>query len=128
MISTKTVEWMRLLPEIALRWILVLTVLMFVVGIGRCLWQGKLEICDLLEDPGLNGKASLSRLQLLLSTFVIVGCYLAITLTSPPDNGILYDIPNGLLGFFGLSGGSFLVSKSLSGKPAQSTPIEGPEK
>src|SRR5258708_152255 len=99
MMSTVTLEWMRLLPELVLKWVLVFAVLGFAFMILRLCQQGKIDLSHLLDDPGLGGKASLSRFQLLLSTFVIVGSYLAITLTDPPDNGILYDIPNGLLVF-----------------------------
>jgi hypothetical protein len=114
--STATVEWLRVIPEIAAKWVLVLALLGFLVMILYLCVKGKIDLSTLLNDPGLN-KASLSRFQLLLSTFVIVGCYLAITLTNPPDNGILYDIPSGLLVFFGISGGSYLVSTNLSGAP-----------
>src|SRR5260370_24517315 len=122
MISTITLEWMRLLPELALKWVLVLTILGFVAMLLYLCLKGKIDLSDLLDDPGLGGKASLSRFQLLLSTFVIVGCYLAVTLTSPPRNGALYEIPSGLLVFFGISGGSYLISKGLSGSPDKSTP------
>ena len=123
MASTAVLEWLRVVPEITLKWVLVLIVLGFAAMVIRLCLTHDIDLSSLLNDPGL-GKASLSRFQLLLSTFVIVGCYLAITLTTPPDNNALYDIPSGLLVFFGISGGSYLVSKSLSGAP-QSPPPGG---
>jgi hypothetical protein len=117
MASTRTLEWLRVIPEILLKWVLVLIFLGFAVTLLYLCYKKTIDLSSLLDDPGLGGKASLSRFQLLLSSFVIVGCYLMMYLTNPPENGILYDIPSGLIVFFGVSAGTQLVGKSLSGKP-----------
>jgi hypothetical protein len=58
----------------------------------------------------LYGKASLSRFQFLIFTFVIAGLYLLLSI----EAGTFVDIPNNVLGLLGISGGSFLVSKGMS--------------
>jgi hypothetical protein len=55
------------------------------------------------------GKASMSRLQLLLFTFVIAGLYLTLSL----EAGYLIEIPNQVLGLLGISGASYVVSKGI---------------
>jgi hypothetical protein len=58
----------------------------------------------------MYGKASLSRFQFLIFTFVIAGLYLLLSI----EAGTFVDIPNNVLGLLGISGGSFLVSKGMS--------------
>lgn len=58
------------------------------------------------------GKASISRFQLLLFTFLIGGLFVVLSL----EAGTFVEIPNGVLGLLGISGGSFLVSKGLPSK------------
>jgi hypothetical protein len=58
----------------------------------------------------LYGKASLSRFQFLIFTFVIAGLYLLLSI----EAGTFVDIPTNVLGLLGISGGSFLVSKGMS--------------
>ncbi len=58
-------------------------------------------------DPDGTPKASLSRFQFLIFTFVIAGLYLALSL----EAGTLIEVPNGALMLLGISGGSYLASK-----------------
>ncbi len=59
--------------------------------------------------PPVPGKASISRFQLLLFTFLIGGLFVVLSL----EAGTFVEIPNGVLGLLGISGGSFLISKGL---------------
>lgn len=54
-------------------------------------------------------KASLSRLQFLIFTFVIAGLYLTLCL----EAGELIDIPNQVLGLLGISRGSNVLPKGI---------------
>lgn len=94
------------------------------------LWQvitGELSLNSLIAEPedvaksGDAGKASLSRFQLLIFTFVIAGLFLMLSI----ENGGFVDIPTNVLGLLGISGGSFVVSKAVGmqnkNKPAPST-------
>ncbi len=51
----------------------------------------------------------MSRLQLLLFTFVIAGLYLTLSL----EAGQMVEIPNQVLGLLGISGASYVVSKGI---------------
>lgn len=73
-------------------------------------------LATLIEEPaptgapaGAQGKASLSRFQLLLFTFVIAGLYLVLSI----EAGYFIEIPNGVLGLLGISGGSYVISKGI---------------
>jgi hypothetical protein len=71
------------------------------------IWSDKINLNSLLSEP--DGKASLSRFQLLLFTFVIVGIYVVLCL----QQGDLIEISNGVLGLLGISGGSYVISKGI---------------
>lgn len=80
----------------------------------------KMDLSALVsEGDAENRKASLSRFQFLLFTFVIAGVYLTLCL----ESGTFVEIPNGVLGLIGISGGSYVVSKGISGgKPNATKP------
>ncbi|MEA1647824.1 hypothetical protein UAJ10_02165 [Nitrospirillum sp. BR 11164] len=59
--------------------------------------------------PSTPGKASLSRLQFLLFTFVIAGLYLTLSLEADK----FVDIPPQVLGLLGISGGSYVLAKGI---------------
>jgi len=71
------------------------------------------------NNPSAPAKASLSRFQFLLFTFVIAGLYLLLCI----EAGTFIEIPTNVLGLLGISGGSFVVSKAV-GKP-KDKPGEG---
>ena len=82
------------------------------------LWKifwGQISLEGLLTEPPPPGqtinesKASLSRFQFLIFTFVIAGLYLMLSI----EAGTFVEIPTNVLGLLGISGGSFLISKAM---------------
>ena len=74
-----------------------------------------MDLSKMLCEP--NGKASLSRFQLLVFTLVIGGLYVILSI----ENGQLIDVPNGALVLLAISGASFLISKGIgASKPSRS--------
>ncbi|MEQ1865367.1 MAG: hypothetical protein ABL996_12065 [Micropepsaceae bacterium] len=80
---------------------------------------GQIDLSDILVESGENGskKASLSRLQFLMFSFVIAGLYLVICV----ESGTFVDVPPGVLILLGISGGSYVMSKGM-GKPSSKQP------
>jgi hypothetical protein len=72
---------------------------------------GQIDLSDILVESNEQGsrKASLSRLQFLIFSFVIAGLYLVICV----ESGTFVDVPPGVLILLGISGGSYVVSKGL---------------
>jgi hypothetical protein len=68
---------------------------------------GPIDLTLLVSED--NGSASMSRFQFLIFTFVIGASYLL--LASTANGTILVDVPNGVLGLLGISGGSYVASK-----------------
>ena len=67
-----------------------------------------------------NGSASLSRFQFLLFTFVIASSYFLIVIWGlgagkafVDGKLVLPDIPTGVLGLIGISGGSYVIAKGI---------------
>lgn len=88
------------------------------------IWSGKIDLAYLVSEPVDKGgdgkpKASLSRFQFLVFTFVIAGLYLVLSI----EAGTLIEVPNGALVLLGISGGSYIVAKYSGGTP----PAEGEE-
>jgi hypothetical protein len=71
------------------------------------IYTDKINLDSLLSEP--DGKASLSRFQLLLFTFVIISIYVVLCL----QQNELLEISNGVLGLLGISGGSYVISKGI---------------
>jgi hypothetical protein len=97
-------------------------VLLFALMVLWKIYNDEISLRGLLAEPAdaptedarrapTYGKASLSRFQFLIFTFVIAGLYLLLSI----EAGTFVDIPNNVLGLLGISGGSFLVSKGMSG-------------
>ena len=86
---------------------LVVILCLFAAVIFWLILVNRINLDSLLAEA--NGKASLSRFQLLLFTFVIAGLYLLLSI----ESGTLIDIPNNVLGLLGLSSGSYLISKGV---------------
>lgn len=59
--------------------------------------------------PTIATKASLSRFQFLVFTFVIAGLFLLLSI----EAGTFVDIPQNVLILLGISGGSYVVSKTV---------------
>jgi len=69
-------------------------------------------------NPAAGVKASLSRFQFLIFTFVIAGLYLLLSI----EAGTFVDIPGNVLLLLGISSGSYVVSKISSGPPKPPAP------
>ena len=80
----------------------------------------------LLSEPvGPNNpepKASLSRFQFLIFTFVIAGLYLLLCI----EAGTLIEIPGNVLALLGISGGTYVVSKTVGS--SENKPPAGTQK
>jgi uncharacterized BrkB/YihY/UPF0761 family membrane protein len=88
--------------------------IVFIAGLGLLvlwrIWQEKIQLNRLLEDE--EGKASLSRFQFLIFTFVIgMSLFLVIVGADPPS--FPEKIPGEIFALLGISGGSYLVSKGV---------------
>ena len=72
------------------------------------IWVEKIDLSDLINEA--NGRASMSRFQLLVFTFVI-----AISLFEVVENrkDSLPDIPSGILTLLGISASTYAVSKGI---------------
>jgi hypothetical protein len=91
-----------------------LVVLLFAVVVLWKMFKGDIELSGLLaETSGTPGaaaaKASLSRFQLLVFTFVIAGLFLLLSIRA----GTFVDVPINVLGLLGVSAGTYLVSKAV---------------
>jgi hypothetical protein len=97
----------------AIGWVIVAFIAGLALTILVLIWTGKIDVVGLLAEqtdtPGASPKASMSRLQLLIFTFVIAGLYLTLCL----EAGDFIAIPNQVLGLLGISGGSFILSKGI---------------
>lgn len=99
------------------------------------LWQiidGKIDLYGIISEPDTvatvnnRPKASLSRFQFLVFTFVIAGLFLMLSI----EAGGFVNIPDNVLILLGLSGGGFVVSKSVgqrAGSAQQAEPEPTPE-
>lgn len=96
----------------AIGWVVVVFIAAMALLILYKVFTNKIDLTGLLTEStesGGPGKASLSRLQFLIFTFVIAGLYLTLCL----EAGELIDIPNQVLGLLGISGGSYVMSKGI---------------
>ncbi len=107
-------------------------ILMMGVTVVILILRDKIDLTYLISEPIAAGdttgkaKASLSRFQFLIFTFVIAGLYLVLSL----ESGTLIEVPNGALALLGISGGSYLVSKyspASSPKPEPDDPKKKPK-
>jgi hypothetical protein len=73
------------------------------------------------DNPTVGAKASLSRFQFLIFTFVIAGLYLLLSI----EAGTFVEIPGNVLLLLGISSGSYVVSK-MTGGPSKPTPPAAP--
>jgi|SRR5680860_37004 len=95
-------------------------ILLFGLTVIWQMWSGRLDLAYLISEPQLTAgkddvpKASLSRFQFLVFTFVIAGLYLVLSI----EAGTMVEVPNGALVLLGISGGSYLVAKVESTRAA----------
>jgi uncharacterized membrane protein len=80
------------------------------------LFQNKDSLVGLITElpktgnPDEKPKASLSRFQFLIFTFVVAGLYLLLSI----EAGTFVEIPANVLILLGISGGSYVTSKMVS--------------
>ncbi len=90
-------------------------ILLFAVLVLWKIYKGDISLDGLLTEVPANGKAvdntkaSLSRFQFLIFTFVIAGLYLLLSI----EAGTFVDIPSNVLYLLGISGGTYVVSKAV---------------
>ena len=99
-------------------------VLVIVFGLAfAVLWQifrNRIDLSMLIAEP--DNKASLSRFQLLVFTFVIAGIYLLLCI----ESGSFVEVPASVLGLLGISSGSYVIAKGIKNQPgggAESTEV-----
>jgi hypothetical protein len=104
---------------------LAVTVLAYVLAVGflGLFWvviykiaTDRIDLGSLIRDPDSTAdgtaKTSIARFQLLVFTLTIAGLYTILSI----ESGTLVEVPNGTLALLGISGGSFLLSKSIGKK------------
>jgi hypothetical protein len=94
------------------------------VVIGKMI-NNEIDLALLVSED--NGNASLSRFQFLIFTFVIAASYFLLVtyrLATSKGDGLanLPEIPNGVLGPIGISGGSYVISKGIQKSAEGQTP------
>ena len=75
------------------------------------LWKffsDKTALIGLISEPD-QSKASLSRFQFLIFTFVVAGLFLLLSI----EAGTFVEIPTNVLGLLGISSGTYLVAKAV---------------
>ena len=102
-----------------------IVILVFLGGLGCYLiwamWADKIDLSKLISEP--NGDASMSRLQFLIFTFVIALSLFLVIMGAQPVPAFPAVIPGTVFVLLGISGSSYLVSKSIQfSDPAGLTP------
>jgi hypothetical protein len=76
----------------------------------RKIWRNEIDLSTLLQEA--NGRASMSRFQLLIFTLVVaVSLFTLVERTTPPG---FPTIPDGVLWLLGISGSTYAVGKGIS--------------
>lgn len=103
-----------------LSWYVAIALVVIIMGAAAVtLWliaKGDINIRNVLEEPD-SDKASLSRFQFLIFTFVVAGLFLLLSI----ESGTFVAVPNSVLMLLGISAGSYVVSKGITAG-AKSTP------
>ncbi|MBI1755617.1 MAG: hypothetical protein HYR64_00740 [Fimbriimonas ginsengisoli] len=85
------------------------------------IWAGKIDLSKVISEK--TGDASLSRLQLLIFTFVISLTFFLISVGGKDGPAFPNPIPAEVLTLLGISASSYLVSKGIQfSKPDPQTP------
>lgn len=99
---------------LAAGWIIVVFIGILGVLVLWNIYTNRIDLKFLLCED--SGKASLSRFQFLVFTFVIAMSFVLITLRT----GAIPDVPQGVWALLGISGGSYVISKGIQ-KSAEAT-------
>lgn len=96
-----------------LSWVIAAALIVVILGMALVVLyliaMGKIDLSEVLTEPGSN-KASLSRFQFLIFTFVIAGLFLLLSV----ESGTFVAIPDSVLGLLGISAGSYAISKGIT--------------
>lgn len=93
------------------------------------IFTDKINLSHLLSESTAEGtatsdaKASLSRFQALVFTFVVAGLYLVLSL----ETGTLIDVPAGTLLLLGISSSTYVLGKVIKGKEEPGSTTTGPK-
>lgn len=93
-------------------WLIVIVVGLVCALILWRMFTGKIDLSDILSEPGAGGKASLSRLQFLIFT-IVVALSLFIVIVYPTPPAFPSEIPVGLFALLGISGGTYVIAKGV---------------
>jgi len=105
-------------------WLLTIIIALLAAKIVIKVWRDEIDLEFLISDD--NGDASLSRFQFLVFTFVVaMSLFYLIVIKTPPDYPA---IPNQILALLGISGGSYVLAKGITGGGAADTSTEVTEK
>ncbi len=115
-----------------LSWVIAAALIVVILGMAAVVLYliayGRIDLSQVLTEPGSN-KASLSRFQFLIFTFVIAGLFLLLSV----ESGTFVNIPDSVLGLLGISAGSYAISKGIANakpdpnaKPAAPPPPSPP--
>ena len=95
--------------RVVVSWVAFGIVTLLAVAVFRDLYKRRIDLKDVIADK--DGDASMGRFQLLIFTFVIALSFLYV-ITSPGSSGFP-EVPGSVLTLLGISGSSFLVSKTV---------------
>ena len=103
-----------------LSWYVAIALIVIIMGAAAVtLWliaTGDINIKNVLEEPD-SDKASLSRFQFLIFTFVVAGLFLLLSI----ESGTFVAVSNSVRMLLGISAVSYVVSKGITAG-AKSTP------
>jgi len=94
------------------------------------IWKDEISLAGLLTEvpppgsPVADAKASMSRFQLLIFTFVIAGLFMMLSI----EAGGFVQIPQNVLLLLGISGGTYVVSKGVGNSGKKPTNGDGQTK
>src|SRR5262245_42446134 len=89
-------------------WVVVIGIGLIFLAVILRIYGRKMNIDSMLQED--DRKASFSRFQFMIFTFVISMCVLVLTL----ESGHFPTIETNVLGLLGISGGSYVISKGIS--------------
>jgi hypothetical protein len=100
---------------IVIGWLIVILIGVIGAVIIWKMFSGKIDLSTILNDSANGGKASLSRLQFLIFTFVIALSLFLITVGNCDGKNCpkFPDIPNGIFALLGISAATYAVSKGV---------------
>jgi quinol-cytochrome oxidoreductase complex cytochrome b subunit len=102
--------------QLALAYSMLVLLFLFGFFIIAAIASGKINISQLLTEKDGDGKASMSRFQLLIFTFVIGVSFFMVVVS----NNKLPEVPNQVLTLLGISATTYGVSKGIQASTTDS--------